>query len=231
MRDRTLLVMAVAASLTVEDAAAAVWQAALVSMGQEINKGLHVANISSSSATFTYDDVTNLLTQTGGTFNARWTTAPTNTLYRMLTTGLTMGNGGSASAASFNCIEGNFGAGVGASICGNYNFGANFSNESAATWGPGTAVSRTIGGDDVASGPQLSVAGLDGMNTVSWDGTTLVLSNRRCTYVPGPCWPSPYSEGYTWTFQTTPVPVPVPPAAWLFGAALCALLPMRSRRI
>jgi hypothetical protein len=231
MRNRTLLLTTVAASLAVEDAAAAVWQATLVSMGQEINKGLHVANISSSTATFSYDDVTNLLTQTGGTFNARWTTAPTTTLYRMLTTGLVMGNGGTASAASFRCIEGNFGAGVGASICGNYTFGGNFSNESATTWGPGTAASRTIGGDDVTSGPQVSVAELDGINTVSWDGTTLILTNRRCTYVPGPCWPSPYSEGYTWTFQATPVLVPVPAAVWLFGAALGALVPMRRRSI
>jgi hypothetical protein len=231
MRNRTLLLTAVTASLAVQDAAAAVWQAALVSMGKEINKGLHVANISSSTATFSYDDVTNLLTQTGGTFNARWTTAPTSTLYRMLTTGLVMGDGGTASAASFNCIEGNFGAGVGASICGNYTFGANFSNESTATWGPGTAASRTIGGDDAASGPQESVAELDGINTVSWDGTTLILTNRRCTYVPYPCEPYPYTDGYTWTFQTTPAVVPVPAAVWLFGAALGALVPMRRRSI
>lgn len=228
MSKRTLLLTAITASLAGENAAAAVWQASLVSMGQEINKGLHVANTTSSSATFTYDDVTNLVTQTGGTFNARWTTAPTSTLYRMLTTGLVMGNGGAASAASLSCVEGNFGAGVGASICGNYSFGANFANQSTTSWGPGTASARTLGGDDSAVGPQVSVAALDGINTVSWDGVTLVVTNRRCTYVPGPCWPSPYSEGYTWTFQATPVPVPA--AAWLFGAALGGLgLVRRSR--
>jgi hypothetical protein len=70
-----------------------------------------------------YDDVTNLMTQTGGTINApRATTAPTTTLFRQFITGLVIGNGGAASA-TFACVEGNFGANVGASICGNYNAG------------------------------------------------------------------------------------------------------------
>ena len=59
------------------------------------------------------------MTQTGGTINARATTAPTTTLFRQFITGLVIGNGGAASAASFSCVEGNFGANVGASICGN----------------------------------------------------------------------------------------------------------------
>ncbi len=228
MKNKAILTTAVVTSLMGGTSDAAVWNASLLTMGQEINKGLHAANVSSSTATFTYDDVTQLLTQSGGVFNARWTTAPTSTLYRMFSTGLVMGSGGVASANSFSCVEGNFGGGVGASICGNYSFGANFANESTASWGPGTATSRTLGGDDAAIGPALSVNDLDGMNTLSWDGTTLVLTNRTCTYTGGECWPSPYSEGYTWTFQTTPVPVP--PAVWLFGGAL-GLLGLARRRL
>ena len=70
---------------------------------------------------------------------------------------------------------------MGASICGNYTFGANFANDSTTTWGPGTAVSRTIGGDDAAAGAQQSIASLNGMATISWVGTTLVLTNATCT--------------------------------------------------
>ena len=227
MDNRTILLTVTATSLLGGNADAATWSMNLVSMGHEINKGLHVANTSSSTATYSYDDVADLLTQTGGTFNARWTTAPTTTLYRMLTTGLVMGNGATASATSFSCVEGNFGGGVGASICGNYQFGANFANESTTAWGPGTAVSRTLGGDDAAIGPVASIADLDATSTLSWDGTTLVLTNRRCTYDPGPCWPSPYSEGYTWTFQAAPVPVPA--GVWLFGTALVAVGALRRR--
>lgn len=227
MENRSILITAAVTSLAGGHADAATWSLSLTSMGMEINKGLHVANIGSSTAAFTYDDVAGLVTQTGGTFNARWTTAPTSTLFRMLATGLVMGAGATASATSFSCVEGNFGGGVGASLCGNYHFGANFANESTAAWGPGTAASRTLGGDDGAIGPVVSIADLDGTSTLSWDGNTLVLTNRRCTYVPGPCWPSPYSEGYTWTFQA--VPVPVPAAAWLYGAALLAVAAARRR--
>ena len=160
-------------------------------------------NITSSTATWTYDDATSLITQTGGVFNVRLTTAPTSTLYRQTITGLVMGNGAPASATSFTCIEGNFGGDVGASICGNYTLGANFANESTTTWGPGTAFSRTIGGDDAASGPQQSIATLNGMATISWVGTTLILSNGTCT---GLCLTSPggFNAGQRWTFQAGP---------------------------
>jgi len=188
-------------------------------------------NISSSTATWSYDDVTNLLTQTGGTFNARVTTNPNTTLYRTLITGLLMGNGGPASAATYSCVEGNFGGNVGASICGGYVFGANFFNESTTTWGPGTAVSRTVGGDDLASFvAQQSIATLDNMTTISWAGTTLVLANKTCT---GPCATLPAgiynNNGQQWTFTAGPQVVPVPAAVWLFGSALGALGWVRRR--
>ncbi len=160
-------------------------------------------NITSSTATFTYNDVTQLLTQTGGTFNNRVTTAPTSTLYRTSIQGLIQGNGASATASLYMCQEGNFGGNVGASICGNYNLGANFTNETTTTWGPGTAASRTLGGDDVASGPQQSIAFNDNFSTISFDPTpttgTLVLRNATCT---GTCTTLPansYNSGMQWT--------------------------------
>lgn len=183
-------------------------------------------NISSSTATWSYDDVTNLVTQTGGIYNVRTTTAPTSTLFRILTTGLVIGNGGVASAATYSCVEGNFGGNVGASICGNYAFGANFFDESATTWGPGTAASRTLGGDDVANGPQETVATYDGMNTVSFNGTTLVITNKTCTSSCGTLPAGYFNKGQQWTFAT----VPVPAAAWLFGSAVGLLGGLGRRR-
>lgn len=71
-------------------------------------------NITSSTATWTYDDMTGLLAQAAGVFNVRFTTAPTSTLYRTSITGLVIGNGGPVSASTYVCTEGNFGANVGA---------------------------------------------------------------------------------------------------------------------
>jgi hypothetical protein len=109
-------------------------------------------NVSSSTGlSWYYDDVTNLVTQTGGTLNARATTAPTTTLFRQLITGLVIGNGGAASATSYACVEGNFGANVGASICGNYNAGWQLHQRfSTYDLGTGTAISATVtlAGDD-----------------------------------------------------------------------------------
>ncbi len=226
MKKHATLATAVVASLGAGGAEAAVWNAQLISAGNYTNSFDQINfNLTSTTATFTYDDATQLLTQTGGTVNARVTTAPTSTIFRHLITGLVIGNGGSATASSFVCAEGNFGAGVGAHICGNYTFGANFFNESTASWGPGTAAARTIGGDDLAVGAQQTLATYNGMATVSWVGTTLVLSNATCT---GPCTTMPagtFSNGYRWALQT----VPVPAAAWLLGGALGALGLVRRR--
>jgi hypothetical protein len=237
-KQKSALAIAIAAGVSgmtvADDASAATYSGTLTSILTYSNNGTAGSplNINSSTGlTWSYDDVTNLMTQTGGTINARATTAPTSTLFRQFITGLVIGNSAAASAATFSCVEGNFGAGVGASICGNYLLGGNFLNESTTTWGPGTAASRTIGGDDVAIGAQQSIAALNGMSTISWVGTTLVLSNRTCT---GPCLTlggGAYNNGYTYTFTAGPqAVVPVPAAVWLFGSALGLLGVARRQR-
>lgn len=158
-------------------------------------------DISSSTATWGYSYGTQRLTQLGGTYSIRFTTAPTTTLFRASVTGLVLGNSGPASATTFTCTEGNFGAGVGASICGNYNFGANFINESTTTWGPVASLSRTLGGDDQALGNAQGPATFDGFRTMSQTATTLVLGNATCT---GTCATLPagaYNGGQRWTFS------------------------------
>jgi len=226
-KQKSALAVAVAAGIGgISAADAATYTATLTSVLTYSNNGTAgtAGNITSSTATWSYDDVTNLVSQTGGTFNIRLTTAPTSTLYRALTTGLIIGNGGAAAASSYSCVEGNFGAGVGASICGNYLLGANFANESTTTWGPGIAASRTIGGDDIAAGPQQTITSLNGLNTISWVGSSLVLANKTCT---GVCTTTAggFNNGQQWSFTV----VPVPAAVWLFGSAL-GLLGIARRR-
>jgi len=234
-KNRGALTLAVTATLGAAAADAATYTATLTQVASWSGSGSLPGNISSSTATWSYDDVTGLLSQTGGTFNVRFTITPTTTLFRHIATGLVVGNAGAATATTFTCAEGNFGANVGASLCGNYNFGANFINESTATWGPGTAAARTLGGDDMAVGPQQSVMVYDNLTTVSWVGTTLTLSSAacdplktggslNCSSVGG------YNTGYTWVLNAGPQVVPLPAAAWLFGSALAGLLSAARRR-
>ncbi len=208
-RQVSALAAAIAATLgtaSVTQGATAV--ATLTGVTSYSGNGSSAGNITSSTATFEYDDVTNLLTQTGGTFNVRFTTAPTTTLFRHSITGLVLGNGAAAAASTYACTEGNFGGNVGASLCGNYTFGANFVNDSTATWGPGTAFARTIGGDDMAIGAQQSLAAYDNFTELSWVGTTLTLSNASCNPVaPGGAnscaGVGGFNTGYTWTLNAT----------------------------
>lgn len=231
-RKTAALVAATAAGVSATSPAdAAIYTAQLVKAALYGNSGSQAANLTTSTAIFAYDSDSQLVYQTDGTLVVRFFTAPSTTLFRTATRGLVIGHGGAASATSFVCQEGNFGAGVGASLCGNYNFGANLVNESSTSWGPGTAASRSLGGDDVAAGDIQSLSVYDGMNTVSWVGTSLVLSNRRCTGS-GPCatLPGTYNSGYDLTFSTFITNVPVPAAAWLFGSAVGVLGFARRRR-
>lgn len=231
------LAAAVTAALNTSESEAATYNAQLVVFYDRTKGGYTPENISSSTATWQYDDVAQLLTQTGGTFQVRFSITPgVTTLFRHIITGLVIGNNVAASAATYSCIEGNFGGSVGASLCGNYNFGANFTNESSMTWGPGAISARTLGGDDMAIGPPQGVALYDDFATVSWVGTTLTLSNAWCNpnapgNASGCASMGGVNTGYTWILSADPqAPVPIPAAAWLFGGAFGVLGWVRRRQ-
>lgn len=78
--------------------------------------------------------------------------------------------GAAGSASAYECVDGGFRLAVGASFCGNYVFGDNGLDESALSYGPGTAVVRTMGGDDVAQGDPQSVGDYD-LGLVQFTGT------------------------------------------------------------
>jgi hypothetical protein len=175
----------------------------LTAVSSYSNSGTSAVDITSSTATFSYDDTTNLVTQTGGVYNGRLSIVPNvSTLFRHTITGLVMGNGGAASASSYRCINGNFGQSISfANLCGNYNFGANFVEESTISYGPGTAYARTIGGDDVIAfningGIPQNIAQLDGMTSAGLVGAILTLSNAvDLSTAPGK------DTGYDWIFN------------------------------
>jgi len=223
-RHTNALAMAIAASLGAGAAQAAVTTVTLTEYLSYSNNGASIGNLSSSTATWQYDDVTGIVTQTGGTLNARFNIGPPTTLFRHLTTGLVIGAGAAASATSFECVEGNFGGNFGANLCGNYNFGANFANESTVVYA-GNTVTRTMGGDDYALGPPQSLADLNGM-TATVTGTSLVLTNGSCTLSPAAnCTTisgNPlYNKGLSLTFQ-----LPLPPDAVNDSATTHAYTPV-----
>jgi hypothetical protein len=219
---------AIATTLGANSADAAAVDLTLRVAANYVSGGSTAGNITSSTATWSYDTVAGILTQTGGTFNVRYIITPTTTLFRHTATGMLLG-APTATASSYACVEGNFGGNVGASLCGNYNFGANFVHESTATWGPGTATARTLGGDDMALGPMQSISAYDAFTVVSWDGTVLKIGNKACNPgAPGGANGCAISGGFNtgieWTLST-----PIPAAAWLFGSAV-ALLAAAGRR-
>jgi hypothetical protein len=102
---QSIVAIAVAATLA-PAAEAATTAVTLVKIQYYSNGGVSEGNIGSSTATFSYDDVSGLLTQTGGTFNVRLSIVPTVTLYRHLITGIVFGNGAAATATTYVYAEG-----------------------------------------------------------------------------------------------------------------------------
>jgi len=215
---KSQIALGVAAAFGVTMANAAVVSLTLVGAAGETTSGSSLKAFNLSTATWSYNTTTDILTASGF-YKEQTQIAPfvPGSLFTHNITNLSVGGGGSASATSYDCIEGSFGGGVFASLCGNYNYGANYVNEGTATWGPGTAHSKTPGGDDVQLGSEQSVnQNYDGMSG-TWNGTTLLMSNVV-----------PFLTGSSITLTTISA-IPVPAAAWLFGSALGLLGWVRRR--
>jgi hypothetical protein len=210
--------IAIAAAFGVTDSRAVDVPINLVSQITHSTGGYSAADLSTSTATWSYNTVTGVITGSG-LFRSQFQINPTvgAQLYTHEIVDLTLRGDGAAGATSYECIEGTFGLSVGASLCGNYNFGANFTNESTTVYGPGTNVSQTIGGDDGDLGDPQDLSTYDGAGWLStWNGTTLVFDNTIANV-----------SGFTMTFSSA---VPVPAALWLFGSALGLLGWLRRKR-
>ncbi len=138
-----------------------------------ITDGSHVQGQPATTAVFDWDGTTLSSTGLYSALSSLGSSPYGPTVLNDRITDLSINTGaGTATATAYACHEGTFLAGVGASGCGGHNLGANYFNESTTTWGPGLAFSRTIGGDDVATGTQRSISAYD-FGTVSLTGTGL----------------------------------------------------------
>jgi len=210
-------------------------------IGTLITDGSHTSGIAAAStALWNWDGTT--LTSTGLYSNvSSISSSPfTSTILSDQIVNLSYSSAtGTASATAYSCIEGTFLATVGASGCGGYLFGGtNWVDESTTTWGPGTAVSQTIGGDDVLTGTARSISAYDfdyfhfDDDDPYFNGTYgLVIGNGIALGSAGGEWmcfgitnPDPEigtlfpncGNGIMLAKQV----VPVPAAVWLFGSAL-----------
>jgi hypothetical protein len=194
----------------IPDADAAPVAATLISVTSYSQDGSSPWNGTADTSTWTFDADTGTAVQTGGVYS-RLIKAAATPLMRHTMTGVTLSSG-AATGATWACIEGTFGGGggntggIGASVCGNYNFGADFTNQS--TYTP-SAVGATValGGDDGAIGaPQTLANSYSSMTSTALGGGRFRLSTNTTG-----------TSGYDFVFQ---VAVPVPAAVWLFGSAL-----------
>ncbi len=172
-----------------------------------ITDGSHQAfSVGASTATWDWDGTTLSSSGTFTSLQAIGSSPYTDSIQADVVDDLSITAGG-ASATSYSCVEGTFLGGIGASSCGGYSFGTDTIDDSVTIWGPGTSISQTIGGDDVASASPRSIATFD-FAVTSFDGTTLTVGTGIGLGSQG---------GDLMTFTTN---VPVPAAVWLFGSAL-----------
>jgi len=175
--------------------------------------------VSNSTATWTLDTVTGVVTGSGNLIQQSQV-APflPGQVFTRTVGNLSWGGTTTATATSFDCVDGSFSNSVFASFCGNYNWGANYTNESTNSYGPGLAFSKTVAGDDVNLGQQQNITDYDGATTTIGGltgGSLITVSNINPTI----------TGGQALVYQV----VPVPAAVWLFGSALGLLVWVRRR--
>ena len=198
-----------------------------------------LANQTGSTATWAWDGTTLAASGMFQSTSHLSSNANGSSVVSDKTVNLTINTGTlTTTAASYQCIEGNFLANVGANGCLNTSTGGDFTNNSSAAYdvgGNAGCVNRTIGGDDSPTGNVRGLTGFAGgggcdatdgaydLWTIVTDNTgtggQLILSNGIATTAAGT------------HFMTFNAVVPVPAAVWLFGSALGLLGVARRRSV
>lgn len=197
------------------------------------NATLAGMGITPSTAVWTWNDATNVLSMTGD-FNAASTLSSSGAAAASVVIGDKVSNmtidtvNQITTASAYQCAEGNFLANVGANGCLNISLGDDNVLQSSALYNVGgnaNCVQRSLGGDDISTGNSrglMSAGAAGGCNAVDgafdlWTvvsytgvGGQLILSNGIPTTNAG--------TSYL-TFNAVSV-VPVPGAVWLLGSAL-----------
>jgi hypothetical protein len=207
------------------------------------NATLAEMGITGSTAVWSWDTVTGVLSMTGS-FNTASTLGSSGAAAASVVIGDKVTNlvintvANTTIASTYNCAEGNFLGNVGANGCLNIDLSDDFANNSSALYNVGgnaNCVQRTIGGDDVSTGNPRGLASaaaagacdpIDGafdfwtvVQNVTDSGGTLILSNGVDIALSG--------TNYL-TFEVAAVPAPA--AVWLLGTGVVALAGRRLRR-
>ena len=166
------------------------------------------AGFISGGGTWTWNDVTNDIVQTGSNSFAFYfgPPVPASEAYTDNLTNLQISGAGVASlggGGSFTSHNGLAAAGIGRDLCAGYNYGANNINESTVT---PDGLTVTLGGDDAMFTTPQSLNGNYDMAVRNLVGSTLTVQKP--------------SFGPPGTFQFVFQVVPVPGAVWLMGSAL-----------
>jgi hypothetical protein len=216
-------VLAMAALVGVAGAAtvanAAPDAATLVSVFSYSPNGAAVWNGTQDTSTWTFDTATATAAMTGGSYS-RLTKAGATPLMRHTMTGVSLGNF-APTGTTWACIEGQFGGGggntggVGASICGNYNFGTDLTNQSTYT-AIATAGTVSFGGDDLAIGPPQSLTtSYSSMSPNFLGSNRYCLSNSNATVAADRCTVAgtTATTGYDFLFQIGDATAPTVPTS------------------
>lgn len=166
-------------------AGAAQYGLELVRVSSGSGNGTSNAKTLTTLGTWTYDDVARTVTLSGTQRTLfDLSPAPNNDLFTHEMTDVVFDlDAVTIDGAAYQCIEGQFGAAVGASLCGNVTFGDDFIPQTTLDYGtvPGT---RVVGGDDVAIGPQQQL-GNYASALVSFNGSVLLIETPAWTGNPG----------------------------------------------
>lgn len=219
-----------------------------------------------STATWDWNAATGVLTMTSGFLQQaqRIGSVPgpnTSLILSDLVTGLVIDTQNlTTTATTYDCLEGGFGVGTGASSCGGYALGVNNINESSIAYnvaGDPNCTVITAGGDDVVNPATVyrglqSAAGDPGCGDHTGRGAldmvllvqdnigssgTLILANWNSDnpfdascIATAPGSPSKAGCNRAHWLIFSTNPVPVPAAVWLFGSAMGLLGVARRRR-
>ncbi len=197
-----------------------------------INNGSHISGIAPpTTATWNWDGTTLSSTGTYSAVQSFGSSPYATTLRGETITDLTIDTGAASAGgtSAYTCTEGAFLPTIGVNGCGGYSLGTNAVDESTTVWGPGLAVSQTIGGDDVAFAPfgaairTISAYDFGAVSLLSGGSTT----SGGAIFTIG----NGIAQGTGGAFDMTFQVVPVPAAVWLFGSALGMLGWARRRAV
>lgn len=220
---------------------------AMQQTGPAATPGQRFASVS-GSGTWTWDNVTNTITQSGSNTFVFGPSLPSSVAYTLTISGMVITGAGATSASGYSCADGNFAASIAASICGGYDFYppsyvGNFTNDSTLVINA-TTCTRTIGGNDYITGPTICLSNaFNGTNAMSVRDTTVagLLKVRPSNFILTAPWGNgapnyattqPYgAPGSGWELQFTTTAVPLPAAGWLLGSAVVSLVGVARRKV